>query len=48
MSAYWSTHARLETFDAEHFRKQVGIATHLTGVLMQADLEDIAIPSKDE
>ncbi len=47
MSAYWSTHARLETFDPEQFRKQVGVAIHLTGVLMQADLEAIAIPPKE-
>lgn len=47
MSAYWSTHARMETFDAEQFRRQVGVAVHLTGVLMQADLEEIAIASKE-
>ena len=47
MSAYWSTHARIKTFDAEQFRKQVGIAVHLTGVLMTADLEEIAIAAAD-
>ena len=44
MSAYWSTRARIQTFDADHFRKQAGVAAHLTGVLMEADREAIAIP----
>ena len=47
MSAYWSTHARLETFNPEQFRKQVGVAVHLTGVLMSADLDTIKIAAKD-
>ncbi len=47
MSAYWSTHARLDSFDARQFRKQLGVAAHLTAVLMQADLEDMAIEAKD-
>jgi len=48
MSAYWSTRARIDSFDAEQFFKQVGVAAHLTGVLMTADLEAIAIPQEPD
>jgi len=47
MSAYWSTHARLDSFDKDLFRKQIGVAVHLTSVLMTADLNKMAVLRKD-
>ena len=44
MSAYWSTRARIQTFDAAHFQKQAGVAAYLTGVLMNSDRAAIALP----
>jgi len=46
MSAYWSTRAGIQTFDSELFVKQVGLATHLTGVLMSLDSSELALPEK--
>ena len=48
MSAYWSTHARIDSFDKNLFRKQIGVAVHLTGVLMTADVSDMAVASKND
>jgi len=42
MAAYWSTKARIDTFDARHFVDQVATMAQLTGGLMTVDLEDIA------
>ena len=44
MSAYWSTHARINTFDKDLFIKQAAVGAHLTGVLMTAELDQIALP----
>jgi hypothetical protein len=44
MSAYWSTRAGIQTFDRELFIKQVGLASHLTGVLMTISVDDMALP----
>lgn len=46
MSAYWSTRSGIQTFDSELFVKQIGLAAHLTGVLMSTSVEDMALPSK--
>jgi hypothetical protein len=46
MSAYWSTRAGIDTFDRELFRKQVGVAAHLTGVLMSLSAAELAIPEQ--
>jgi hypothetical protein len=42
MTAYWSTRARLEALDAEHFLDQVATISQLCGELMVADLERLA------
>ena len=47
MSGYWSTEPGLESFDAELFRKQVGALVMMTSTLLDADLDDIAIPPQD-
>jgi hypothetical protein len=44
MSAYWSTRAGIDTFDKELFRRQVGVAAQLTGVLMTLSKEEMSIP----
>jgi len=44
MSAYWSTQARLNTFDKDLFVKQAAVAAQLTGVLMTAELDQISLP----
>jgi hypothetical protein len=44
MSAYWSTQARLNTFDQDLFVKQAAVAAQLTGVLMTAELDQISLP----
>lgn len=44
MSAYWSTQARINTFDKDLFIKQAAVAAQLTGVLMTAGLDQIALP----
>jgi hypothetical protein len=44
MSAYWSTEARIDKFDKDLAWKQIALATQLTGELMKADLEEIAVP----
>jgi hypothetical protein len=44
MSAYWSTRAGIHTFSSELFIKQIGLATHLTAVLMQLSPEEMALP----
>ncbi len=48
MSAYWSTRAGIDTFDRELFRQQVGVAAHLTGVLMSLSKAEMAIPAKPD
>ncbi|TDJ44741.1 MAG: hypothetical protein E2O50_02655 [Gammaproteobacteria bacterium] len=47
MSAYWSTRAGIETFDKNLFIKQVGLAAHMTGVLMTLPVEDLSLPVSD-
>ncbi len=47
MSAYWSTRAGIDTFDKNLFVKQVGLAAHLTGVLMTLSVEELALPADD-
>jgi hypothetical protein len=47
MSAYWSTRAGIETFDKNLFIKQVGLAAHMTGVLMTLPIEDLSLPVSD-
>jgi hypothetical protein len=44
MSAYWSTRAGIATFDRDLFIKQVGLAAHLTGVLMTLSVDELALP----
>ena len=46
MSAYWSTRAGIQTFDRDLFIQQVGLASHLTGVLMTVSIEDMALATK--
>ncbi len=41
MAAYWSTVARLDHFDAEHFMDQMATMSQLTGELMLANLNEI-------
>jgi len=41
MGAYWSTSARLASFDAQHFVDQVATMAQLTGELMVADPEKV-------
>lgn len=43
-NAYWSTEARIDKFDKDLTWKQIAVVTQLTGVLMKADLKEIAIP----
>lgn len=43
MSGYWSTTTGLESFDLELCRQQVGVMVDLTGALMNAELDEIAI-----
>jgi hypothetical protein len=47
MSAYWSTRAGIDTFDKDLFVKQVGLAAHLTGVLMTSTVEELSLPADD-
>jgi hypothetical protein len=47
MSAYWSTRAGIDTFDKDLFVKQVGLAAHLTGVLMTSTVEELSLPVDD-
>jgi hypothetical protein len=42
MTAYWSTRARLEALDAEHFVDQVATMSQLCGELMLADMARLA------
>lgn len=41
MTAYWSTKARIDYFDAEHFTNQVATMSQICGELMVADLERV-------
>ncbi len=41
MTAYWTTRARLATFDAPHFVDQVATMCQLCGELMRADVDEI-------
>ena len=47
MSGYWTTTPGIESFDAELCRRQIGVLVSLTQTLMDADLEDIAVPVVD-
>ena len=42
MSAYWSTKARMEYFDADHFVNQVATMGQICGDLMLAELSEIS------
>ncbi len=44
MSAYWSTEARIDKFDSDLCFRQIATAVRLTATLMQADLEEMALP----
>lgn len=46
MSAYWATAAHIDKFDKDHFLKQAALLAQLTGGLMTADLDEIALPVK--
>ena len=48
MSGHWSLDARIDKFDKTLAWKQIAVATQLTGVLMQADLKEIAINMIDK
>jgi len=48
MGAHWSTEARIDTFDEELAWKQIAVATQLTGILIKADLEEIAVKTGDK
>jgi len=48
MTAYYSTRARLESFDKDLCFKQIAAAAQMTGVLMSADLQEIAVPKGNE
>jgi hypothetical protein len=37
--AYWTTTARIDTFNKEHFMREVAAMTQLTGELMVADFK---------
>ena len=41
LSAYWTTRARLEYLDANHFVTQVATLNQICGGLMTADIADI-------
>jgi hypothetical protein len=41
MTAYWSTKARIDAFDAEHFVDQVATVSQICGELMLAEVERI-------
>ena len=41
MSAYWSTKARIDYLDAEHFVDQVATMSQICGELMVAELKSI-------
>ena len=47
MSGYWTTTPGIESFDAEHCRRQIGVLISLTQALMDADLESIEVPVVD-
>ena len=44
MTAYYSTRARIKSFDKDLCFKQIAAVAQLTGVLMSADLQEIAVP----
>ncbi len=41
MTAYWSTKARLDYLDADHFVNQMRVMSQITGELMTAEVESI-------
>jgi len=43
-NAYWSTEARIDRFDRDLAWKQIAVAAQLTGNLMKAALQKIAVP----
>jgi hypothetical protein len=47
MSGYWTTTPGIESFDAGLCRRQIELLVSLTQVLMDADLQDIAVPVVD-
>jgi hypothetical protein len=44
MTAYWSTKARIEAFDVEHFVTQVATMSQMAGALMVADMRELRAP----
>ncbi len=47
MSGYWTTTPGLESYDNELARRQIAVLVTLTQALMDAELEDIAVPVVD-
>jgi hypothetical protein len=48
MGTHWSVDARIDKFDKNLAWKQIAVATQLTGVLMKADLKEIAVKMTDK
>ena len=48
MGAHWSLDARIDKFDKDLALKQIAVAVQLTGVLMEADLKEIAVKKEDQ
>ena len=46
MTAYWSTRARLDALDADHFVTQVATISQIAGALMKADVRQLAAADK--
>lgn len=46
MSAYWSTRPGLESFDAALARRQLAVLAELTGRLMAAELDEVAVAAR--
>jgi len=47
MSGYWTTTPGIESYDNDLARRQLGALLMLTNTLMEAELEDIAVPVVD-
>jgi hypothetical protein len=41
LTAYWSTKARIDTFDADHFVTQVATMSQIAGELMVANMAEL-------
>lgn len=47
MSGYWTTTTGIESYDNDLARRQIGLLAIFTNALMNADLDEIAVPSVD-